>query len=142
MKECPHCHKDLPDDAVFCTYCGRSLKKQDTKQEEQKTKLKPNPNPNNLAKLALMLVVGTVIVFDFVLGSIVSTITGTTAKWVFVISFVLYMLAIAIAILSFVKDKQDKAKGYETADNGTYAMAAIGFAVFISLLNLTQVLFK
>lgn len=142
MKECPYCHHDLPEDAVFCTYCGKSLNKNDKDKQDNKNKLKPNPHPNNFAKLALFLVVGTVIVFDFVLASIVSTITGSTAKWVFIISFVFYMLAITLAILSFVKDKQDKKAGYETSDNGAYASAAIIFSIFISLVNLTQVILK
>ena len=38
MKECPHCHKDLPDDSTFCIYCGRPIEKVKMKDLEKAEK--------------------------------------------------------------------------------------------------------
>jgi uncharacterized membrane protein YvbJ len=29
MKKCPFCGQDVPDDAVFCAYCGKPLERKD-----------------------------------------------------------------------------------------------------------------
>lgn len=42
MKKCPICHKDVPEDSLFCPYCGASLKESsvnETKKDEGKPSL-------------------------------------------------------------------------------------------------------
>ncbi|UTY39650.1 zinc-ribbon domain-containing protein [Allocoprobacillus halotolerans] len=36
MKTCPNCYKDLPDDAKFCTYCGKPLEGSQRQNEKRK----------------------------------------------------------------------------------------------------------
>ena len=145
MIECPHCHQDLADDSDYCMYCGYAISRtaQETVEKTQKKKviLKKNPNPNHLGIFSLAVMLVAMIGFDFILASIVATITNTTAKWVFSISSVLYLTAIILAAVSLWKDHLDKKSGYETGKS-TYAIAVISVSVFTVLLNLTNVLLK
>lgn len=41
MKECPHCHKDLPDDSTYCYHCGKAVDEiSENKSEKKVQKLK------------------------------------------------------------------------------------------------------
>ena len=48
MKQCPHCHKMLPDDSAFCSYCGYELETSQNNKNKKtgSEKLKPNPHKN------------------------------------------------------------------------------------------------
>ena len=41
MRECPHCHKDIPEDSVFCYHCGKVIDEVSVK-EDKGPKLKKN----------------------------------------------------------------------------------------------------
>ena len=147
MKECPYCHSDLPDDSTFCTYCGKPLKKvtmkKISKQREEKrdSALKHNPRENNWSKLGLMLFLVSLIGLDFIVGSVVSA-CGMDAKFVFIISFIGYIGAIACGIMSFVIDYQDKKKGFQPNGNSKFAMVSLIMSGYIALLNLSTVILK
>lgn len=155
MKECPYCHKDLPEDSTFCMYCGKPLQKvsiQDLEKaknqiekerEAQKADptLKHNPRENSWSKLGLMLFLISLIGLDFIVGSIVGTL-GMETKFVFIISMVGYIGAIGCGIMSFVIDRQDKKNGFQPNGNSKFAMVAIIMSGYIALLNLTTVILK
>jgi F0F1-type ATP synthase assembly protein I len=145
MRECPHCHKDLPDDSEYCTYCGTPLSKeavQNKKVEDLNDERKENPNPSNLGKFSLFVTLFGVIVLDFILGSTVATITNTSAKWVFIISLFVYITAIVLAVMSLIKDVRDRRNGFKDSGNSMYAVAAIVFSTMIALVNLSNVILK
>lgn len=140
MKVCPHCFKDLPDDSVFCTYCGKSLK--DGKREVEETKeLKKNPRKNSWATLGLLLLAIGVFVFDFILSTILAAF-GNDSTFLFYISLVLYMGSIVCGCLSLYIDKKDEKEGYAPNGNKSYAYVSICISFFIALLNLSQVILK
>ena len=155
MKECPYCHKDLPDDSTFCTYCGKPLKKvniQDLEKAKEKIEkeresqkidpsLKQNPRQNSWSKLGLMLFLISLIGFDFIVGSIVGSL-GMDTKFVFIISMVGYIGAIGCGVMSFMIDRQDKKRGFQPNGNSKFALVAIIMSGYIALLNLTTVILK
>ena len=51
---CPYCHKEIPEDSVYCYHCGKELNKQ---QKQNSNNLKKNPHENSFAKLGLLLFV-------------------------------------------------------------------------------------
>jgi hypothetical protein len=143
MKECPNCHKDLPEDSIFCQYCGISLtgqKRKDSK-DGSNIKLKPNPRKNELGKYAIYLMILTVIVFDVALGAVFNAF-GWNVKIVYILSSILYFLSIGLGLFSFYVDHVDQKNGYETSHNGGYALAAISISFVIFLVNLQGVLLK
>ena len=155
MKECPYCHKDLPDDSTFCTYCGKPLQKvsmQDLEKAKEKLEkerenqkidpsLKHNPRQNSWSKLGLMLFLISLIGLDFIVGSIVGTL-GMNTKFVFIISMIGYIAAIGCGVMSFVIDHQDKKRGFQPNGNSKFAMVAIIMSGYIALLNLSTVILK
>ncbi len=64
---CPYCHKEIPEDSVYCYHCGKELNKQ---QKQNSNNLKKNPHENSFAKLGLLLFFIALFGFDFVLGTI------------------------------------------------------------------------
>lgn len=155
MKECPYCHKDLPEDSTFCSYCGKPLQKVSMKdlekakekiEKEREVKktdpsLKRNPRENSWSKLGLMLFLISLIGLDFVVGSIVGSL-GMETKIIFIISMIGYIGAIGCGVMSFVIDHQDKQKGFQPNGNSKFAMVAIIMSGYIALLNLTTVILK
>ncbi|WP_028041804.1 zinc-ribbon domain-containing protein [Candidatus Stoquefichus massiliensis] len=155
MKECPYCHKDLPDDSTFCTYCGKPLQKvsmQDLEKAKEKLEkerenqkidpsLKHNPRQNSWSKLGLMLFLISLIGLDFIVGSIVGTL-GMNTRFVFIISMIGYIGAIGCGVMSFVIDHQDKKRGFQPNGNSKFAMVAIIMSGYIALLNLSTVILK
>ena len=142
MKTCPNCYKDLPDDAEFCTYCGKPLtetKIRNKKNEERQ--LKKNTRKNTWAMLGLLLLLLGLIVFDFILAMIIDAVGGT-AIFPFYISLILYMISIVCGCLSLYVDWKDKKAGYEPNGNKSYAYVCICVSLFIALVNLTQVILK
>lgn len=86
MKVCPHCNMDLPDDSIYCTYCGKPIEKvKETRNEtinntqgeeqEQKPKLKTNPRTNPFGKLGVFLFLVGLFGCDFILATVVNAIT-------------------------------------------------------------------
>lgn len=155
MKECPYCHKDLPDDSTFCTYCGKPLQKvsmQDLEKAKEKLEkerenqkidpsLKHNPRQNSWSKLGLMLFLISLIGLDSIVGSIVGTL-GMNTRFVFIISMIGYIGAIGCGVMSFVIDHQDKKRGFQPNGNSKFAMVAIIMSGYIALLNLSTVILK
>lgn len=153
MKVCPHCHKELPDDSTFCTYCGKMIEKVSMKDLEkakeniskEMTKkdshLKQNPRENSWGKLALMIFLVSLIGLDFIVATVINAL-GMDSKFIFIISFICYIFAIGCAIMSFVIDYQDKKKGYQPNGNGKFSMVAMAMGIYIALLNLTTVILK
>jgi len=142
MKECPHCHKDISDDSVFCYHCGKAVDEIPEHNEEKKVKkLKKNPRSNSWSKLGLMLFFIGLLAFDFIIGTIVNTLGGNV-KIPYIISTFIYIGAIVCGILSLHIDKQDLKKGYEPNGNKNYAYVSIFSSVLIILVNLSQVVLK
>ena len=54
MKTCKICHKQVKDDAIFCTNCGNKLI--DLPKEENEKKVKPLPKPKK-RKIAFILAI-------------------------------------------------------------------------------------
>ena len=40
---CPYCHKEIPEDSIYCYHCGKELS---NKQKHSSIKLKKNPHEN------------------------------------------------------------------------------------------------
>lgn len=141
MIECPRCHSDLPDDSDICMYCGKSIT--DTSIVEspdvEGSQLKENPNKNGVGVLSTLVMVATLVVFDFGLGTLMQSL-GRSYRWVFIVSTVLYLVAIALAILSLYIDHREKLQGYKPGTNQGFAAATIAFSILIILLNLNQVI--
>ena len=140
MKTCPHCLKDLPDDSAFCTYCGKSLESGKRKEKEE-IKLKKNPRKNSWSSLGLLLLGVGVFGFDFILSTVVAAFGGNS-KFLFYISFILYIGSMICGFLSLHIDKKDKRDGYEPNGNKNYAYVSICVSLFVALLNLSQVILK
>ena len=155
MKVCPHCHKDLPNDSTFCTYCGKPIEKISMKDlEKAKDKiskerdaekydpsLKKNPRENSWSKLGLMLFLISLIGLDFIVATVVNAM-GLDSSIIFIISFIGYLGAIGCGIMSMLIDRQDKKKGYCPNGNGKFAMVTIVMGMYIALLNLSTVILK
>lgn len=142
MKTCPNCYKDLPDDAEFCTYCGKPLSESKIKERKnEKSKLKKNTRKNNWAMLGLSLLLLGLVVFDFIFPIIIDAFSGKSV-FPFYISFVLYMISIVCGGLSLYIDRKDKKAGYEPNGNKSYAYVCICVSLFVALVNLSQVILK
>ncbi|MBQ3459767.1 MAG: zinc-ribbon domain-containing protein [Solobacterium sp.] len=143
MIVCPRCKKALPDDSDFCQYCGKSITDPNIEESPDAVglSLKENPRPNHLGKYAILLMILTIIVFDFVLGTAFNAF-GWNIKIVYIISMILYILSILLAALSLYVDYSDKKKGYEPSQNTLYAIAAITVSIVVILLNLQQIILK
>lgn len=146
MRECPFCHKDLPDDSIFCVYCGKSLEESNHNQKsdqtiENKISLKKKPHLNNWGKLGISLFLGALIIFDFIIASLVA-ILKIDVKFVFVISLIIYVCAIICGILSLYTDYKDKKSGYEPTGNSGIALVSIFISLYVLLTNLMNVILK
>ena len=140
MKECPRCHKNLPDDSEFCQYCGYSLTGKQ-KEEEAVNVLKENPRKNEVGRYAVLLMILTVVVFDFVLVTLFIALQWNI-KIVYYISSGLYVLCILLALFSLYVDHVDKKNGYLPSQHQNLALTAIVFSLFIMLLNYQFILSK
>ena len=142
MKVCPYCHSDLPDDATFCSYCGKPIDKKKKIREEKKenvSRLKKNPRENNWAKLGLLLFFIGLIICDFFLGTLFNAMSEGSI-FIFYVSLVLYAISIICGILSLYIDYKDQKNGYEPNGNKSFAIVCIVMSIYISLVNLTQVI--
>ncbi len=140
MKECPYCHKDIPDDSIYCYHCGKEIDKHNIEKEDE-LKLKDNPRKNSWAKLGLLLFFIALIVFDFVIGTVVNAFMGNV-KIPYIISSFIYLGSMICGILSLYVDKQDQKKGYLPNGNKNYAYVSIFLSLFVALVNLSQVILK
>lgn len=138
MKVCRYCQNELPDDAVYCSHCGKALLKKETIKEE---KLKKNNNLNNWGKLALIIFFIALIGLDFI-GATFLNALKIDSKFIFYISLVLYIGVIIMAVYSLVVDHRAKKTGYETSGNEKFAYVAIVMSFYIALVNLSQVILK
>ena len=141
MKECPRCHKNLPDDSEFCQYCGYSLTGKKSAEETPVSVLKENPRKNEIGRYAVLLMILTVVVFDFVLGTLFSALQWNI-KIVYYISSGLYVICILLALFSLYVDHVDKKNGYMPSKHQNLALTAIVFSLFIMLLNYQFILSK
>ena len=135
---CPYCHKEIPEDSVYCYHCGKNLNKQ---QKQNTHTLKNNPHENSFAKLGLLLFFIALFGFDFILGTIFKTI-GVNIKIPYVISTLLYVGAIICGVLSLKLDKNDEKKGYQPTGNKNYAYISIFASIFVTLANIATILVK
>lgn len=153
MKTCPYCHKDLPDDSIFCIYCGRPLEKVKLKdlekterrlEKEQKQsknpQLKINPRDNNWAKLGIFFFLVALVGFDCILSTVLNAVK-MEYSFAFVISGILYALAILCGIMSFIVDYKDKKKGYEPSGSYGFAIVSIALSFYVMLANLNSGIF-
>lgn len=140
MRECPHCHKDIPEDSVFCYHCGKVIDEVSVK-EDKGPKLKKNPRKNSWSKLGILLFFAGLIIFDFILGTAMNAVGGNV-EIPYYISLVMYIASIVCGALSLYIDKQDKKRGYEPNGNKNYAYISIFLSLFIGLVNLSQVILK
>ena len=131
---CPYCHKEIPEDSVYCYHCGKELNKQ---QKQNSNNLKKNPHENSFAKLGLLLFFIALFGFDFVLGTIFKTI-GINIKIPYMISTLLYVGA----IISLKLDKKDEQKGYQPTGNKNYAYISVFASIFVTLANIATILAK
>lgn len=138
MKECPFCHKDIPDDSVYCYHCGKALNEV---KEEKVNKLKKNPRENSWAKLGLLLFFIALFGFDFIIGTVFSALNGNV-KIPYIISSFIYIASMICGVLSLYIDKQDMKKGYEATGNKNFAYVSIFLSLFTALVNLSQVILK
>ena len=144
MIVCPHCGRDLPDDSVFCTYCGKPIEKVKKVKVEgekeiiiQEPQLKKNPRNNPLGKLGVFLFFIGLFGFDFIIATIVHNITGN-AKIIFWISAVIYSLAALCGGLSLYVDNKDKKNGYEPNGGYGFAIMSIVMSIFTIILNIPE----
>lgn len=152
MKVCPHCNMDLPDDSIYCTYCGKPIEKvKETRNEtinntqgeeqEQTPKLKTNPRTNPFGKLGVFLFLVGLFGCDFILATVVNAITGN-ANFVFIISAVIYALSIVSGVLCLYVDHTDKKKGYEPNGGIQFAMLSIIMSAFTIILNVNTIFLR
>ena len=141
MKECPRCHKNLPDDSEFCQYCGYSLSGRKSAEETPVNVLKENPRKNEVGRYAVLLMILTIVVFDFVLGTLFSALQWNI-KIIYYISSGLYVICILLALFSLYVDHVDKKNGYMPSKHQNLALTAIVFSLFIMLLNYSHILSK
>lgn len=140
MRECPYCHKDIPQDSVYCYHCGKAVDEVIVKEKEV-SKLKKNSRKNSWSKLGILLFFVGLIVFDFIIGTTISAIHGNI-KLPYYMSLIIYVGSMVCGILSLYIDSQDKKRGYEPNGNKNYAYISIFLSLFIGLINLSQVILK
>ncbi|MFV0255010.1 MAG: zinc ribbon domain-containing protein [Erysipelotrichaceae bacterium] len=140
MKKCPKCHKNLPNDSIFCTYCGGEINKILIEQKNQliEEKVERNPKKNSWGKLAILLFLFGVVICDLIIATILANL-NIDAKPVFIVSLFCYICAIICGFLSFVVDSKDKKQGYQPNGNSNLAMVSIAMSIFVALLNITNV---
>lgn len=140
MKTCPYCHAEIPDDSKFCYHCGREIKTEDLKKQKEK-RMKTNPKKIQWGKVGIFLFLFTLVVFDFVLGTMAAPF-GWNVKTIYIISLVLYGISMLCGILSLYVDHEDLKRGYQPNGSKSFAYAAIFTSLFVGLSNLTQILLK
>lgn len=106
----------ITDDSVFCP------NNKEKKEAQRK---------NNVAALGFMLFFIDLIVVDTFLMKIFQD-----SHFLFVLSCVLYILAICFGCLSLGIDYQDKKKGYQPTGNLGYAIISIVSSLFVFLTNM------
>lgn len=136
--ECPYCHKEIPEDSLYCYHCGKSLIE---KKASTDKKLKANPRENIFSKLGLFLFFIALFGFDFVLGTIFKTV-GFNIKIPYIMSTLLYIGAILCGIFSLKLDKKDQQRGYQATGNKNYAYISVFASIFVALANVTSILLK
>ena len=138
--ECPYCHKEIPQDSVYCYHCGKKLDGE-TKEVKKIEKLKNNPRENSFAKLGILLFFIALIGLDFIGGTVVNSLGGNV-KIPYIISSVLYACSLICGVMSLKVDKDDKKKGYKPNGNKNYAYISIFLSLFVALVNLSQIILK
>lgn len=128
---CPHCHKKIPTDSTFCTFCGKNIQV----SKHTKDEIETQKEGYRYDKLSFILFLMALILFDFVIGSIVATL-GMNHKPVFVMSFIIYILAISTGILDLIKAHKAK------TSMSRFAIVSIVMSIYFCLLNFTQVILK
>lgn len=141
MLTCPRCHKNIPDDSVYCQYCGKSILDSFVEEAEDAATihLKENPRPNQLGRYAILLMILTIVVFDFVLGGVFQSLHWNY-RIVYIISMIIYIVVILLAVFSIYVDHVDKKNGYEPSSNTALAVAAITISIVVILLNLQNII--
>lgn len=89
--ECPYCHKEIPQDSMFCYHCGKELNGEKKEIKKSKT-LKKNPRENSFAKLGILLFFIALIGLDFIGGTVVNAVGGNV-KIPYIISSIVYACA-------------------------------------------------
>ncbi len=138
--ECPYCHKEIPQDSLFCYHCGKELN-QDKKDIKKVKKLKKNPRGNSFSKLGILLFFIALIGLDFIAGGFVNTVGGNI-KIPYILSSILYACALVCGVMSLKIDKEDQKKGYAPSGNKNYAYISIFLSIFVALANLSQIILK
>ena len=135
--KCPNCHKEIPEDSIYCYHCGKEI----NKTKDSSINLKKNPHENSFSKLGLLLFFLALFGFDFVLGTVFKAL-GMNIKIPYIISTVIYMSAVICGILSLKLDKKDEKRGYQPTGNKNYAYISVFASVFVVLANFVAILVK
>lgn len=150
MKICPHCYYDLPDDATFCTHCGKPIEtiKKDiklTKKERAKIQSievkKEKAEKNIWNSLGLFVFLLAFIGLDWVLGMIFNTLNWEY-KIIYIISSIFYLIVLGCAIMSIRADRKAKKEGKEAYGNAGIPVALISFSSYIMLMNVQAIILK
>ena len=87
MKECPYCHKDIPEDSVFCYHCGKAVDEMIVK-DKKTFSLKTNPRKNSWSKLGMLLFFIGLIIFDFIIGTVINAVKGNINSILYQLSYI------------------------------------------------------
>ena len=132
--ECPYCHKEIPQDSMFCYHCGKELNGEKKEIKKSKT-LKKNPRENSFAKLGILLFFIALIGLDFIGGTVVNAVGGNV-KIPYIISSIVYACALVCGVASLKIDKD------EPTGNKNYAYISIFLSIFVALVNISQIILK
>lgn len=152
MKTCPYCRQDLPDDATFCTHCGKPLEQVKEEVEQKLTKRerakvekekieKEKAERNIWTVLGVVLFLVALIGFDGIIAMIFNGMHWNY-KIVFGISSLLYIGVIGCGIKAILVDRQSKKDNKEPSGNSMLSYAEIVLSLYIVLVNVQQVLMK
>lgn len=143
MKLCQYCECHVVDDSIYCTHCGQQIADIEQIKEPKETtvSLHKSSKPNEWGKLGLMIFLVSLFLFDGFLATLIAALQSDP-KIIFIISFLLYLLAIVCGILSFIHDHKDKKHGFEPSGSSGCAIVAIVISGYIAMMNLSSVILK
>lgn len=152
MKSCPYCRYDLPNDAVFCSHCGKTIevtkvtetKKTTKKQravEESKSIVLQKANRNFWTPLGVILFLVALLGFDGVLAMIFNSF-NMDYNIIFIISAIIYVGTVFCGVMSIREDRKAKKENKQPTGNSMLAYAEIVLSAYIVLTNIQQVILK
>lgn len=152
MKSCPYCRHDLPNDAVFCVHCGKTIEVIKEEKEQKMTKRQRSSteskavqlekaNRNYWTPFGIILFLVALLGFDGVLAMIFNSM-NMDYNVVFVISAIIYVGTVFCGVMSILTDHKAKKENKQPTGNAMLAYAEIILSVYIVLTNVQQVILK